>query len=64
MLILRYLVRLLSKDALGTDEGVGLKLRRKIWAQNLVLGIIKLQRVNNTIGTGEAVRGNERKSSL
>ena len=64
MLILRYLVRLLSKDALETDEGVGLKLRRKIWAQNLVLGIIKLQRVNNTIGTGEAVRGNERKSSL
>lgn len=36
---------------------MSLKLRRKIWAHNTVLGIMKLSMVTKAIGTGEATEG-------
>lgn len=48
-------MRLLSEAALQTDKEVGMKLRRKGWGQNIVLGIVKM--VVKAIGIDEATQG-------
>ena len=48
-------LRLLSEAALQTDEEVSLKLKIKMWTQNVDLRIIKI--VTEAIGIDEAIAG-------